>query len=152
MRIAGIDYSTNAIDIVQIDAYDHWQPTWDRYPLAGSDAFDRTRLVPNVMPRRGSTYWDEIIAIGIEEPRGRNTAPIHRVQGAILACIPDRALVYPWNPTAWRKACGLSGRASKDDVALFTYGELTWSRWPQDAADAYCIALATRTLLQAQAA
>jgi hypothetical protein len=149
--IAGIDYSTRAVDVVLLDE-DSDAATWHRFPLEGSDAFERARSVRDVLYMPGSEWWDEVLAIGIEDPRGFNAGALYRVQGAILACLPTRVLVQPWIPGQWRKAVGLPGNASKDAVAEWA----TWKGglgakavfWPQDACDAYCIALATRSVLQ----
>jgi hypothetical protein len=157
MSIAGIDLSTHAIDVVVLDE-DTDAATWHRYQLVGDNAFDRARAVRAAMP--GASFWDDVLAIGIEQPRGHHgTVHIARVQGAILACIPTSKLVHPMNPASWRKTVGLPGNASKDAVAAWVrerrqaaYDHLPVGiiapPWPQDACDAYCIALATRTLLE----
>lgn len=44
MNIAGIDYSTHAIDIVQIPLENNTPPRWDRFDLEGDLAFDRAAL------------------------------------------------------------------------------------------------------------
>lgn len=154
--IAGIDYSTRAVDIVLLDE-DTDAATWHRFELKGADAFDRSRKVREAL--HGSFgLWDDVLACGIEDPRGFNAGSLYRVQGAILSCLPHGLLVHPLIPSEWRKTVGLSGNASKADVARFAGARLvgtTWAGsliWPQDACDAYCIALATRTLIQKVAA
>lgn len=140
--IAGIDYSTHAIDFVYIDENDVEAPRWNRCHLEGADAWERTRELSR-LPGWPSWMWDDVCAIGIEDPAGHHgTNYLYRVQGAILARIPRSILVQPWRPSQWRKAVGLPGNASKQDVMRFAlaYGD----DWPQDAYDAYCIALATR--------
>jgi Holliday junction resolvasome RuvABC endonuclease subunit len=96
--------------------------------------------------------WHAVLAFGIEDPRGYNAGALYRVQGAILTKIPRGSLVQPWIPGQWRKAVGLSGTATKVRVAEFVYDRHISSnfapRWPHDACDAYCIALATRNALQ----
>lgn len=153
--IAGIDYSTHAIDVVLIDEDDGRPPAWLRHPLEGADAWERTRNIRNLPTLPGA---DDVLAVGIEDPAGNHgTNYLYRVQGAILARIPRTMLVQPWRPSQWRKAVGLPGNCSKDTVfehvvetiALAT-GEPTpfsVANWPQDACDAYCIALATRQAL-----
>lgn len=149
--IAGIDFSTRAVDVVLIDE-DTGEPTWHPYPLAGmGDAFDRTRSVRTAMPPRST--WDDlgVIAIGIEQPRGNHgVTPLFRIQGAILACLPTQVLITPWNPSSWRLAVGLKGNATKIEVFEYVADLVSDARntWPQDAADAYCIALATRDALE----
>lgn len=155
--IAGIDYSSRAVDIVLLDE-DTDAATWHRFELLGNDAFERARHVEGNIPGRTSEIWDEVVAIGIEDPRGYGSGSLYRVQGAILASLPAYLLVHPWIPSAWRKAVGLPGNASKDDVALWvTHHRYGYSAvrldgdWPQDACDAYCIALATRAAIQVTA-
>jgi hypothetical protein len=147
--IAGIDFSTRFVDVVLLDE-DTDHADWHRYPLAGlGDAFDRTRTVRYALPSR--SWWDDVIAIGIEQPfgRGSSVTPLYRVQGAILACLPPLTLVQPWIPSSWRSAVGLAGNCSKDDVAAYVHDNcLEAIDWPQDACDALCIALATREALE----
>jgi hypothetical protein len=151
MTIAGCDYSTHAVDIVLLDE-DTDAATWHRFPLAGRDAFERARYVRVGMP--GGSFWDDVLAVGIEEPRGYNAGALYRVQGAILARIPLDKLVQPLGPSEWRRRVGLSGNASKGEVKSQV---ITWAwasgagGWPLDACDAYCIALATRSMIQVTA-
>ena len=156
MNVAGIDYSSRYIDLVLLHLDDQHSPMWFRYELSGADAFDRTRTVADAMPGRASDFWDDILAVGIEHPGGHHgTRDMLRVQGAVLSCIPARMLVHPLPPGKWRKLVGLPGNASKTDVRLFaTYDHrnIVSDGWPNDATDAYCIALATRSLIEQQAA
>jgi hypothetical protein len=158
--IAGIDYSTRAIDIVLLDE-DSDAATWHRFELAWpdfSDAFARARSVPVNVPGPRAEFWDDVLAVGIEDPRGYNAGALFRIQGALLTRIPRDKLVHPLIPSQWRKTVGLPGIASKDEVALFSHGLrgraavvdglASFPLWPQDACDAYCIALATRILLE----
>lgn len=173
--VAGIDFSTHAVDVVLVDADGNHPPEWMRTELEGDDAFDRTRRIDNGILLEA--WWGEVLAIGIEDPRGHNAGALYRVQGAILANLPQQTLVVPWIPSAWRKAVGLKGNATKDQVVAFVadyvagvcvardYDE-AWGtvadlitgtcspavKWPQDACDAYCIALATRDAITIEAA
>jgi len=160
--IAGIDYSTHAIDVVLLDE-DSREATWRRYPLEGADAFERARVAGSRFPfMNSSRFWDDVLAVGIEDPRGYNAGALYRVQGAILARLPRSLLVYPWIPSAWRKAVGLPGNASKDAVRAWAVKTMLFSQgktrisfdppWPQDALDAYCIALATEQAIVKEAA
>jgi hypothetical protein len=160
--IAGIDYSTHAVDVVLLDE-DSDAATWHRFPLVGANAFDRVRAVRDLFAGASLTFrdaWESVLAIGIEDPRGYNAGALYRIQGAILTKVPRGTLVHPLPPQVWRKTVGLPGNASKGHVYIFanehrtTTYELNGRRyhqatdsWPQDACDAYCIALATRTLL-----
>lgn len=154
MVVVGIDYSTQAIDLVTVDVDDgaarlfHWD-------LCAGDAFARTRAVPLVVPGRRAAFWDQVRAVGIEEPMGRGPSSwaivpkLKAIQGAILACIPADMEVTPMNPAWWRSRIGLPGNATKDMVAAWAIGTIPATPatqpigdWPQDAYDAYCIARA----------
>jgi hypothetical protein len=152
--ILGCDYSTKAIDFVLLDE-DSDDATWHHYPLRGGDAFDRARDVGRAVPGRAMTFWDNILAVGLEEPRGYNAGALYRIQGAVLACIPPARLVQPWIPSAWRHQVGLSGNAPKGAIAAHAgiiRGFAGASEvWPQDALDAFMIALATRSLIRVAA-
>lgn len=149
MWVAGIDYSTHAVDVVVVPVDGDAPPKWTRHVLMGLNAFDRSRYVD----LRGKR-WDDILAVGIEDPRGFNAGALYRVQGAILAQLPGDKLVHPLIPSQWRKLVGLPGNASKNMVAghsedvRLTPPNILRDHWPQDAHDAHCIALATRTLLE----
>lgn len=149
MRIAGIDCSTFAIDIVSVSIEDDdpWA-NWNCFKLGrDGDAFDRTRLVGEVLPARNSSFWLDIIAVGIEQPGGHQRHVTARVQGAVLAMIPSRMLVHPLQPSEWRKGVGLPGNATKERVFDWVTEQLGGRPVSQDAADAYCMALATRALV-----
>jgi len=158
--IAGIDFSTKAVDVVLLDE-DTDAAEWRRFELTGHDAFQRTRSIRTHFVGFAHSMWDDVLAVGIEDPRGYNAGALYRVQGGILTCIPAATLVYPWIPSEWRKQVGLPGNASKQTVAMFArerrVAQALWDSadgyrsppmWPQDACDAYCIALATRQRLQ----
>lgn len=153
MWVAGIDYSTHAVDVVIVPLEGKEPPRWRRHELTGKDAFDRTRTVD----MRGSV-WDEVVAVGIEHPGGKfGTRDMTRVQGAIIVQLPSTLLVHPLPPAKWRKLVGLPGNASKADVESQSLRHIPKMSpdgfgWPQDAHDAHCIALATRTLLEREKA
>ena len=158
VRVAGIDYSSHAVDIVTVPL-DAGQPIWHRFPLTGMDAFDRARSVADSVPGRHSVLWDDITAVGIEHPAGKfGTGALLRIQGAILACLPARMLVEPFPPAKWRKAVGLPGNATKDQVrdhVLAQFGPIAplWVyQLPQDACDAFCMANATRAAITTEKA
>lgn len=150
--LAGIDYSTHAIDVVLIDENDVEPPVWHRTELHGQNAFDRTRDVKDALLPPLRLWSGDLLAVGIEDPAGNHgVRALARIQGAILARLPFTLLVQPWAPSQWRKAVGLPGNASKQQVKAFADAMLprqhiddrpSWAT--QDAADAWCIALATR--------
>ena len=160
MNVIGIDYSSRFVDCVKVPYEGTGAPQWHRFPLTGNDAFDRARSVADAMPGRASTFYEDTICVGIEHPAGHHgTGPLLRVQGAILARIPARMLVHPLPPGKWRALVGLPGNASKTEVQVagreMLY-DLGWTEFRMplvpDFYDAYCIALATRSLIEQQAA
>lgn len=149
MNVCGIDLSSHAIDIVKVPLDTDRAPEWHRFPLTGSDAFDRARSVRDAMPCRTSIFWDDTLAIGVEDPRGHGAGHIYRVQGSVLACLPPHLLVHPLIPSAWRKLVGLKGNAPHADYCRLSDDLLGPGSpdWPEDAHAAHLIARATRTLI-----
>ncbi len=154
-HIAGIDVSTRFIDIVWIDEIGDPCPGAYRYPLHGHDAWERTRSVRAAL-RGTSEQWDRTIAVGIEVAHGMSSGAVNRVVGAVLACLPQNILIQPWTAGAWKKAVGLPGNATKDQVVAFSLGRtqmlVSPALWPQDAHDAHLIAVATRRALEREVA
>lgn len=152
MFVMGVDISTFNVDCVKVSLNDE-PPQWHRFPLAGADAFDRARSVRDSMPGRTTEFFDDLIGIGIEDPRGHGAGHIYRVQGAVLSCLPPHLLVHPLIPSAWRKLTGLKGNADKWQIAFASEAMLQehypdgFEDWPQDAHDAHFIARATLALL-----
>ena len=145
--VVGIDFSTHAIDVVHVDENDERPPVWHRHTLDGPDAWERTRKV-----RYWSLAWpDDVIAVGLEEPRGRSAGKLYRVQGAILCRLPPALLVQPWVPSDWRKRVGLKGNAGKPESVVESLRRLH-GKWnvdaPVDAHEAHLIAVATRQALE----
>lgn len=151
MNVVGIDVSTKAIDLVKLP-FDGNHAEWTRIELPGDTPATRAGLAPDLIPI--GSYWDDVALVAIERPYGpgRDVAfALHVVVGIVIAKLPRR-LRPPWllRPTEWRKACGLSGKATKERVAEFATWETSLGAkpvfWPQDACDAYCIAYAARAI------
>lgn len=138
MTTLGLDLSTFAIDAVRIapDAVTH-----ERVDLGRGDILERIRRIIYLMPVRD--HWDDVDAIGVERPAGPSGAwQVSMAFGAVLQCLPFGAPVYWFWPASWRKLALGSGRASKSEILDFARD--LWPECPtQDAADAYCVALAT---------
>ena len=149
--VAGIDYSSLCVDIVLLSAYDVSEPTAFRFPLKGKGSFDRTRQIGQLLPDRKASFWDDVVAIGIEEPAGKGIHYQTRVQGAILSMIPSEKLVWPWYPHEWKRLVGLPGNATKAEIVEHATPLLRalGRKWSvetvgQDCFDAFLIAAATR--------
>lgn len=152
MKVAGVDLSTFAIDVVTIDLDDQLERFHWRLDIQGDDAFDRTRNVRDVLPPR--SWWNDIgvTAVAIEEPAGRNPGFLFRVQGAILACLPRTLLVEKFMPSEWRKGVGLPGNCTKDAVRAWVVTQVPTHGWTPDQHDAYCLARAVRPKIETVAA
>lgn len=170
----GVDLSTRAVDLVKLDE-DTDRAEWVRVPLVGKDAVERARSYRTKSPgdwigepgslkwtrRIPIEWWDDVLVVAIEDPAGRgDMRKLARVQGVVLATIPARIPVWLFQPGEWRKLCGMSGNASKYDVASWVYGTILHrgdaspdrTTWPQDARDACAIAYACRALNETQEA
>lgn len=152
MWVCGIDVSSRAIDCVLIDVDGVKDSLWHRYDLRGIDAWERTRDVP-----RFGDWTQDVLAFGIENPQARGLKYLgslmvtQRIVGAVLARLPRSSLVQPWQPAEWRKAVGLPGNCKKEVVRTWVRERLAAADgWPQDAADAYCLALATAGAIEAE--
>jgi|KBSMisStandDraft_5_1062788.scaffolds.fasta_scaffold18553_9 hypothetical protein len=157
MSFAGVDYDTKRIDVVLVD--DDGRPLEHRrYQLTGpflegEDAFERARHIRDVLPARSSWADEGVELVAIEQPYSdtfRASAGLQRVQGGIVACLPsphDRTVtVVRFTPAEWRRANGLpaGGKRNAVKAATRTYAIARGcpESWPQDAFDAYCVALA----------
>lgn len=158
--VAGIDFSSFAIDVVLLDE-DTDDAEHHRIVLPKkADALTRARAVRDLMPPR--TRWhDQAVAIGIEKPfsrngRGGDTMAI--VLGAIIASLPADLPLHLIRADDWRRACELKIRQPRADHkrAAIDFAGDRWADHPMpltsDCADAYCIAHATRILAAPQEA
>lgn len=158
-RIAGIDFSTKAIDIVLIDEDDTEPVQWHRWPVNATTPFYAARRISHYLPTPG--WWEDhdVYLIGIEQPFGRHIkglVPLMRMQGAIVARLPREICVLELPVSEWKREFTGKGNASKTDVFLQATrydidGLIPWldcdeKACPQDAVDAYAIAYAARTI------
>lgn len=158
MKVAGIDVSTLAIDIVTLNRDGSGAPEWHRHKL-GADrdgAIARSRRIPAYVPGPASTFWDDVCYVAIEDPQMRGSSvktaySLYRVQGYVLACVPLTMPVRHFQPAQWRKGAGIAGNAPKADVKRRS-SELHPSseEWPQDAHDAHLIARALVSALDTE--
>lgn len=152
MNVAGIDVSSRAVDIVAVplDPDIIAAPAWEHHEFVGANAIERATIAPDVIPR--GTFWDNVAEVAIERPYGPGgdtLFALHLMVGAVAAALPARLRPPLFlHPSQWRKAAGISGRASKEDVARYavSHSGLLTDAWTQDACDAYCIAIAARNL------
>lgn len=141
--VAGIDLSSRAIDIVKIEEESN-RAEWFRFELEGASAWERTRDVRRAMPK--GSWWDDVYLAAIETPFPDQQGVLRRVQGAVMACIPSRLLVWEANAAEWKRELGLKTKPSWGDLDALT-GDTTVvlpdSRWvnaQEHFRDAYCIA------------
>lgn len=163
MSFAGIDFSTNAIDVVRLNEDDD-QAIWDRIRLAEPpqvDAFGRARRVRDLMPARGAWADHGVVMFAIEKPMTRSftsCATLMRIQGAVLACLPADIPVLELPPVEWKRETVGKAMADKSEVWRWSWDQLDGAGapafvpgagavpWPQDAMDAYAIARAARAI------
>lgn len=157
MKVAGVDLSTKAIDIVtvDIDPVDEVYPSaWHRFPLEAADAWARTLLIRDALPNQG--FWEDIALVAIEAPYGRGQsgtlALLNRVVGAIVASLPPqlRTPERCWivRPDEWKTGLGLStAKPAALDLGVHGYAGFdeaniaaTIAGPQQDARDAWALA------------
>lgn len=160
IQATGIDVSTFAIDFVKVplDPDVHALPEWTSYTLHGTNAVERAAFAPSMIPR--GSFWDDVAEVAIERPYGPGgdtLFALHLVVGVVLSALPDRLRPPLYlHPSQWRKQAGMSGRATKSEVSICAHRYMLDNAraigldeiplWPQDACDAYCIALAARNM------
>jgi hypothetical protein len=134
----GIDFDTHCVHLVRLPTVG--LPTYHPVPLEGDDSFERMRRVAWEMPGEG--FWQDVIAVGIEEPAGQYVVgKLKGIQGAVISTLPLDVLIAPYRPALWRKLALQRGDATKAEVRAWVYERLGENPgWPQDACDAYCLA------------
>lgn len=148
--VLGIDLSSHAIDLVLLDEETD-QATWDHIPVRGATFFERLRQVPARMPKWGWYEDHGIYLIAIETPKTRfmpSAAALFPIYGAVIACLPRRLEVWDVHPKTWRHGLGLSGSATKAQIAERAVALGARPEWAQDAFDAYSIAYYARNANQ----
>jgi hypothetical protein len=147
--IAGIDFSTHAVDIILLDD-DTDTAAWTRFQLTGDDAFRRARSCRKTLP--GRSWWEDngVWLIGLEDPYSqfpRETKTLGYVAGAIAVLLPPDLTVIQMAPQEWKRIFCAKASAKKEEVATAARARCAPADgWPLDATDAYGIAWAVRTL------
>lgn len=153
--IAGIDYDSNGVFIVEVDEDDGaFVAAWKVHLYVSNGhpdtSFQRARSLAGQMPAKARWKDSGVVVIGIEDPYSRFPEAIKaeaRVQGAILASLPETAKVWPLKPhtsTGWKAIVGLKASATKPDVAAWARAHGAPPAIRQDFYDAFCIARAAR--------
>ena len=145
--VLGIDYSSRAVDLVFLDESTD-TARWHSIPLE--------RGVAGARSVRQKYAWgsalDDVYLVAVEDPMSAGLTvakQLGRVCGAILSSLPwtlSDDLVWMLQPSEWKLACGLSGNASKQDVARWALERFDCGMWSQDALDAVCMAHAARDI------
>jgi hypothetical protein len=159
MEVWGIDFSTKAIDVLEV-ALDDETNIWWHHVLEGKTLEERIRYLDATddagypltsLPRRNSNLWDNVLAVGIERPIGRfSSDQLSMVLGALITRVPQSTLMKLWTPPAWKKQCGMPGNCDKAHVARWVSEQIPGHPLleSQDACDAYAIAYATRSVTE----
>lgn len=124
-----------------------WAQLVVRDPTVPDDlqAFAACRIVGRRIRWMG---WQGVRLAFVEKPFGRaltGLVPVVRVQGAVVAALPDQMEVWETTPQEWKKEAVGNGNAKKDDVVAWCndVGFVPDGR-TQDACDAFGIAYAMR--------
>ena len=161
--IAGVDYSTTAIDVILLDEdTNHATHHRRRLDTGPGNAQDRLRRVRDAMPSRGAWRDSGVTVIGIEEPFAYGTMKslpaMLMVLGAIIATLPPELPLALLRADDWRKACGLRIRGQRDELKreAIRFATSRWSNPPlrvdDNIADAFGVAWAARELERKAAA
>jgi hypothetical protein len=144
VNVLGIDLSSRAIDLVLLDENEN-RAQWTHIDLPGGTAFDRARTVHNLMPQPSWYDHHGVYLIAVEEPMGFQSRILYRIQGAILACLPD-VPVWEVRPAAWKNKLGLKQTEKPTPMHFIGFDAPTpsWVTWTQDAWDALGVALYAR--------
>jgi hypothetical protein len=160
--IAGVDLSSEAIDVVLLDD-DTDKAEWLHFPIAykGSNAFGAARNVRDTLTAGGLTRggWVDrgVWLVGLEDPYSFNTGTakaLALVTGALLACLPPQGAleIRRTAPNEWQREFLQLGhplpKGTKQRKELVQRCARAHGFDPgnQDACDAYGIAWATRRL------
>lgn len=153
-RVAGVDFSTKAAELVLV-SIDGYEPVWHHIDYPAGDAFDRAKAIPTVMPTAG--WWEDmgVIHIAIEEPRASRTRngieAVFRAQGCLLASLPQSIETWQLAPHEWRQALGMPGSGKRDIVKAaaraYALEHGAPGDWTEDAYDAWCVATAALRML-----
>ena len=150
MKVAGIDFSTESVDVVTLEL-DTDRAAWAHFPLDGARGIDRARQVRDRLPARSAWNDAGVIRIAVEKPFSRSMRSenaLIRIQGAILACLPAEIPVVEFAPVTWKSTALGKGHAHADKREVAAFVAERWTDagfFTQDAADAYAIAWAART-------
>lgn len=154
---AGIDLSTEAVDVVLLDT-DSDDAVHNQYRLdTGPGGYlERVRRVREILPARGRWRDSGVVLIAIEKPMSssfKGAVPLATVLGAVLANLPRDLDVMPLEPSEWKKwsvGGGFPGHGNAKKDAVADWARLRWHNRPvrasQNAYDAYAVAYAARAL------
>lgn len=155
--IAGIDYDSNGVFVVEVDEDDGgFIAAWKVHLYVSNGqpdtSFQRARSLADQMPPKARWKDSGVVAIGIEDPYSRFPEAIKaeaRIQGAILASLPETAKVWPLKPhtaTGWKAIVGLKTSATKPEIAAWARANGAPPAIRQDFYDAFGIARAAREI------
>lgn len=153
MYVAGLDFSTKALDVVLLDDdTESW--IWKTFPIHGRTPFDRAQDIRFTLPT--TTWWEErnVRLIAVEEPRGHQNAvtqlALGSLYGAIVARLPRSIPACAYTPSEWKRPFTGNGNAPKELVRRCALEHGLPDDMPQDAYDAYGIAWTARALESAR--
>jgi Holliday junction resolvasome RuvABC endonuclease subunit len=143
--LAGIDVSGSAVDVVLIGLDEH--PGWHSFPIEslGPTLYDRAcNLSPLVT---GWIGWAQVDGAFIEEPMAPVLSDALKglcyIVGAVSACVQRRVgHIAALKPAEWKLQTVGRGNATKAEIRSWALEQGFGEEAPQDAVDAYCVAVA----------
>lgn len=146
MSVIGIDPSVVAPALAIWPAKETWQ-----FQTRGDGAERLLNLYAQIHDWAALSAPDDLLAVFIERPTGRFADPaLTQANGVIQVAVlhglneqfPHPVSCFEISPGTWKKEALGSGRAKKDDVAVWAADRIVDRDLTQDEADALAIACA----------
>lgn len=158
-HVLGIDLSSFAVDLVQLDETTN-TAEWTRVALDGKTASERLRDLRTKWPT--GSYFDDIYLAAIEIPYGRGQsgtlAKLNRVFGAVVTALPAGLPLWEVGPHEWKKELGMREKPAAADLSriapdwriehAWKPSLKKWDETQQNGRDAFCLALYARQVNQ----
>lgn len=150
MKVAGVDFSSHAVDVVLLDEDGGLLPAHLRFPFENRRyAFERLLGCREVLPTPGWWADESVYLIALESPKSKGfgaAVDLARVQGAIIATLPRNIITWQLTPNEWKREIGFPGVAKKDAYRAKAIELGAMKNWTEHAIDAFCIAYAARAM------
>lgn len=157
MKVAGIDFSTRAVDLVLLDE-ETTVASWHRIPLIeGRGTLAAARSLRGRFPGRSWFESEGVYLVALEETFSGHHAgtakKLGMIAGAIAVLLPPDLTLLEIPAHEWKRETVGKAGSTKAAVQMW-FTEVGFQanpgsgKWTQDAFDAYAIAWAARALNQ----